>query len=122
MGPTRFIFSGSAHIEEAKQYLAFIAEPENIQYLVDNVPKFNTLPFTGVKDVYSDEISAFYAAYPNHGTVYQTSVKYVNPQWMEIGSELTAVLLGDESPEDMLKAIDRNRADQAQAAQDPAWK
>ena len=121
VGPTRFIFSGSAHIEEAKQYLAFLAEPENIQYLIDNVPKFNTLPFTGVKDVYSDEISAFYAAYPEHGTVYQTSVKYVNPQWMEIGSELTAVLLGDETPEDMLKAIDRNRADQALAAQDPAW-
>jgi len=121
VGPTRFIFSGSAHIEEAKKYLAFLAEPENIQYLIDNVPKFNTLPFTGAKDVYSDEISAFYAAYPEHGTVYQTSVKYVNPQWMEIGSELTAVLLGDETPEDMLKAIDRNRADQALAAQDPAW-
>jgi hypothetical protein len=40
---------------------------------------------------------------------------------MEIGNELTAVLLGDETPEEMLKAIDRNRADQAQAAQDPAW-
>ena len=121
VGPTRFIYSGSAHIEEAKQYLAFIAEPENLQFLIDNVPKFNTLPFSGVQDVYSDDISAFYAAYPNHGTVYQTSVKYVNPQWMEIGKELTAVILGDESAEDMLKNIDRNRADQAQAAQDPAW-
>ena len=121
VGPTRFIYSGSANIDAAKQYLAFIAEPENLQYLIDNVPKFNTLPFTTATDAYSDEISAFYAAYPDHGTVYQTSVKYVNPQWMEIGRELTAVLLGDETTEQMLKNIDRNRADQAAAAQDPAW-
>jgi raffinose/stachyose/melibiose transport system substrate-binding protein len=121
VGPTRFIYSGSDKIDAAKQYLAFIAQPENLQYQIDNVPKFNILPFSGVKDVYSAEISAFYAAYPDHGTVYQTCVKYVNPQWMEIGKELVAVILGDESPEDMLKNIDRNRADQAAAAQDPAW-
>ena len=121
VGPTRFIFSGSDKIDAAKQYLAFIADPENLQYLIDNVPKFNTLPFTGVKDVYSAEISAFYAAYPDHGTVYQTCVKYVNPQWMEIGKELVAVIQGDQSADDMLKNIDRNRADQAAAAQDPAW-
>ena len=121
VGPTRFIYSGSDKIDAAKQYLAFIADPENLQYQIDNVPKFNILPFSGVKDVYSAEISAFYAAYPDHGTVYQTCVKYVNPQWMEIGKELVAVILGDESAEDMLKSIDRNRADQAAAAQDPAW-
>ena len=121
VGPTRFIYSGSDKIDAAKQYLAFIADPENLQYQIDNVPKFNILPFSGVKDVYSAEISAFYAAYPDHGTVYQTCVKYVNPQWMEIGKELVAVILGDESAEDMLKNIDRNRADQAAAAQDPAW-
>ena len=121
VGPTRFIYSGSANQDAAKQYLAFIAEPENLQYLIDNVPKFNTLPFTGVQDKYSPEIQAFYAAYPDHGTVMQSAVKYVNPQWMEIGKEITAVILGDETPEQMLKNIDRNRADQAAAAKDPAW-
>ena len=121
VGPTRFVYAKSANKEAAKQYLAFIAEPENLQYLIDNVPKFNTLPFTGVQDKYSDEIKAFYAAYPDHGTVMQTAVKYVNPQWMEIGKEMTAVILGDESADQMLKNIDRNRADQAAAAQDPAW-
>lgn len=121
VGPTRFIYSGSPNADAAKQYLAFIAETENLQYLIDNVPKFNTLSFEGVVDAYSDEISAFYAAYPEHGTVYQTAVKYVNPQWTEVGRELVAVLLGDETSEQMLQNIDRNRADQAAAAQDPAW-
>ena len=121
VGPTRFIYSGSKNIDAAKQYLAFLAEPENIQYQIEKVGKFNTLPFTTAKDVYSDDISAFYAAYPEHGTVYQTAVNYVNPQWMEIGKFLVEVLQGDSTAEGMLKNIDRNRADQAAAAQDPAW-
>ena len=121
VGPTRFIYSGSANIDAAKQYLAFLAEPDNIQYQIEKVAKFNTLPFTTAKDAYSPEISAFYAAYPEHGTVYQTSVNYVNPQWMEIGKELIDVIQDVQSAEDMLKHIDRNRADQAAAAQDPAW-
>lgn len=121
VGPTRFIYSGSENIEAAKLYLAYMADPDNLQYLIDNVPKYNTLSISGANDKYSEEVKAFYAAYPNHGTVYQTAVKYVNPQWNEIGKELTAVILGDETSEQFLKNIDRNRNDQAVAAQDPAW-
>jgi raffinose/stachyose/melibiose transport system substrate-binding protein len=121
VGPSRFVYSGSANADAAKQYLAFLAQPENLQYMIDNVPKYNVLPFAGVQDVYSDEISAFYAAYPVHGTVYQTLVKYLNPQWMEIGKELTTMLQGDETAEQVLANIDRNRADQAIAASDPYW-
>lgn len=121
VGPTRFVYSGSENIDAAKQYLAYMATPENLQYLIDNVPKYNTLSISGAEDKYSEEIKAFYAAYPDHGTVYQTAVKYVNPQWTEIGKELTAVILGDETSEQFLKNIDRNRADQAVAAKDPAW-
>ncbi len=122
VGPSRFVYSGSPNADAAKQYLAYIAKPENLQYMIDNVPKYNTLPFSGVKDKYSDEIKSFYAAYPNHGTVYQTLVKYVNPQWMEIGKEMTAMLQGDETAEQVLANIDRNRADQAKAAGDEYWK
>ncbi|MBE0601903.1 MAG: extracellular solute-binding protein [Firmicutes bacterium] len=121
VGPSRFVYSGSANADAAKQYLAFLAQPENLQYMIENVPKYNTLPFTGVQDVYSDEISSFYAAYPVHGTVYQTLVKYLNPQWMEIGKELTAMLQGDITPEQVLMNIDRNRNDQAKAAGDANW-
>lgn len=121
VGPSRFIYSGSANIDAAKQYLAYIAKAENLQYLIDNVSKYNTLPFTGVQDKYSDIIKTFYSTYSNHGTVLQTTVKYVNPQWMEIGKEMTAMILGDESSDDVLKNIDKNRADQAAAAKDANW-
>lgn len=121
-GPARFVYSGSENAEAAKQYLEFLARPENLQYMIDNVPKFNTLPFDGVQDKYSDNIREFYAAYPEHGTVYQTAVKYVNPQWTEIGKEITNVILGQNDSMKMLQNIDKNRADQATAAGDEAWK
>ena len=46
-GPSKFIYSGSQHIDEAKQYLAFLMEPENLQYLLDNTPDFAALNFSG---------------------------------------------------------------------------
>lgn len=120
-GPSKFVYSGSRYIDEAKQYLAYIVKPENLQFLVDNTPRFNTLPFSGINDKYSDEIREFYNTYTNHGTVYQTQVKYLNPQWMDIGKDLEAMFINTARPQDVLNNIDRRRADAAAAAQDPAW-
>lgn len=120
-GPSRFIYSGSKNIDAAKQFLAYIAKQENLQYLIDNTPRYNTLPFSGLKDKYSDEIKKFYSTYTKHGTVYQTQIKYLNPQWMDMGKDLSAMFTGAMQPADVLKSIDKRRADAAKAAKDPAW-
>jgi raffinose/stachyose/melibiose transport system substrate-binding protein len=57
----------------------------------------------------------------HRGTVYQTAVNYVNPQWMDIGQDLTAMFTGDLEPQEVLVRIDERRAQLAQTAQDPAW-
>lgn len=121
VGPTRFVYSGSKNIDAAKQYLAFLAQPENLQYMVDNVAKFQSLPFSGITPKYAGTVKEFYDMYSEMGTVLQTSVKYVNPQWMEIGKEIVSVIQGTEDDMTMLGNIDKNRADQATAAQDAAW-
>jgi raffinose/stachyose/melibiose transport system substrate-binding protein len=121
VGPTRFVYSGSENADAAKQYLAFLAQPENLQYMIDNVDKFQSLPFSGVTPKYAGTVKEFYDAYSEKGTVLQTSVKYVNPQWMEIGKELVSVIQGSEDAAAMLTNIDTNRADQATAAKDTAW-
>jgi raffinose/stachyose/melibiose transport system substrate-binding protein len=121
VGPTRFVYSGSKNIDAAKQYLAFLAKSENLQYMIDNVPKFQNLPYSGVTPKYAGTIKEFYDTYTEKGTVLQTAVKYVNPQWMEIGKEIASVIQGTEDSATMLANIDKNRADQAQAAKDPAW-
>jgi raffinose/stachyose/melibiose transport system substrate-binding protein len=123
-GPTKFIYSGSLHIDEAKQYFDFLTRPENLQYLIDNTPEMNTLPFTGVQSKLLPSQQAFLDSFASdqRGTVYQTAVKYVNPQWMDIGQDLVAMFINDIKPVDVLKNIDKRRTDMAEVAQDPAWK
>jgi raffinose/stachyose/melibiose transport system substrate-binding protein len=122
-GPTKFIYSGSPYIEQAKQYFDFLTQPENLQYMIDNTPTMQTLPFEGLdlQPKLLPNQEAFLNEHSDRGTVYQTAVNYVNPQWMDIGKDLTALVTGAMQPEDVLESIDKRRADFAQAAQDPAW-
>jgi raffinose/stachyose/melibiose transport system substrate-binding protein len=122
-GPTKFIYSGSQHIAEAKQYFNFLLQPENMQYFVDNTPRMLTLPFPGVKNKFTPELQDFFEAHKDkRGTVYQTAVNYVNPQWMDIGKDLVSMFNGSLKPEDLLKNIDQRRSDMAKTAKDPNWK
>jgi len=121
-GPTKFIFSGSQHITEAKQYLDFLTQPENLQYLLDKSADMTSLPFTGVKSKLSKDQQDFLDSQTKRGTVYQTAVNYVNPQWMDIGTDLTAMFTGAMEPKDVLAGIDKRRAELAKAAKDAAWK
>ena len=121
-GPTHFIYSGSQHIDEAKQYFNFLTQPENLQYTIDNTPRFMTLPFPGLKSKFTPELQAFFDAHTDkRGTVYQTAVSYVNPQWMDIGKDLVSMFTGAMTPEDELKSIDQRRAEMATTAKDSAW-
>jgi raffinose/stachyose/melibiose transport system substrate-binding protein len=49
-------------------------------------------------------------------------VNYVNPQWMDVGTDLTAMFTGAITQEGVLENIDQRRADMATAAGDAAWK
>jgi raffinose/stachyose/melibiose transport system substrate-binding protein len=123
-GPTKFIYSGSEHIDEAKQYFDFLTRPENLQYLIDNDPATRTLPFSDDLEfnlLPSQQAFLDSFAPENRGTVYQTAVNYVNPQWMDIGQDLTAMFTGAIEPQDVLANIDERRAQLAQAARDAAW-
>ena len=121
-GPSKFIFSGSKNTENAKKYIEFLAQPENLQYMIDNEASFNSLPFSGLESSYSPEIQEAMAKYKDgKNTVYQQSLKYVNPQWMDIGKDLTSYRMGETDAAGVLESIDSRRADQAGAAKDANW-
>jgi raffinose/stachyose/melibiose transport system substrate-binding protein len=120
--PTKFIWSKSQHIDEAKRFLAFLAQPDSLQYLVDNEPRFLGINFSDIKGKWTADQQAFLDTYPAKTSVYQTDVTYVNPQWMDIGKDMTAMFTGKSTPADVMKSVDSRRQQQATAASDPAWK
>lgn len=120
-GPSKFVYSKGKHIDAAKQYLAFLAQPENLQFLIDNTPSFTNLNFLGLKDKYTDAQKELFAAYPKKGTDIQNIVSYVNPQWMDMGKDIAAMFAGSMEPDDILNNIDKRRAEMAKVAKDPAW-
>lgn len=120
-GPSRFIYSGSKNADAAKKYLEFMASDESLAYMTENVGKFNQLPYKNAPSAYSDVVQDFYDRYPEKIAVFQASVKYFNPQWMEMGTNLSAMFLGEMTPDEVLQDIDKLRAEQAEAASDAAW-
>jgi len=121
--PSKFISSSSKHIEEAKQYFSFLSQPENMQYYLDHEPKFTTLNFPGIQSKFNAEQQAFFDTYGKKtGTVYQTAITYVNPQWMDIGKDMSSMMIKQLTPKEILKNIDKRREQQAKTAKDPNWK
>jgi raffinose/stachyose/melibiose transport system substrate-binding protein len=119
--PSKFIYSGSENIDAAKAYFEFLTRPENLQHTVDTEEQFVLLTFDGVTAELTADQQAFVDAYPEQGTVLQTAVNYVNPQWIEMGQDIVAMFTGAATPEEVLQTIDSRRADMARAADDPGW-
>lgn len=120
-GPARFVYSGSEHSKEALMYMEYMASDSSLAYLTENVPKFNKLAYSNAPTAYVGPVKEFYDTYTKQATVYQTAVKYVNPQWTEMGASLSAMFVGEMTPEEVLSEIDKLRAEQAKAASDAAW-
>lgn len=121
-GPARFIYSGTQNLTEALKYFDFLASEESLSYLTAQVPKYNKLPFNNAPITYSPSIQEFYSRYPDSQVVYQTAVKYVNPQWAEIGNDISRMLAGEISAEQVLESIDKRRREQAIIDGDLSWK
>ena len=120
-GPAKFIYSKSQHVDQAKQYLDFLMQPENLQYLLDNTPEFASLPFTGLKSKWDAAQTDFLNTYAAKGLVYQDVVNYLNPQWIDMGKDMVSMFTGSMTPADVMASIDQRRTEMATTAKDPAW-
>lgn len=120
-GPAKFIYAKSAHIEEAKQFLAYLMQPENLQYLLDNTPQFVSLPFSGLTPKWDAAQTEFLDTYEAKTIVYQDVVNYLNPQWMDLGKDMVAMFTGSMTAQDVMTSIDQRRTELATTAGDPAW-
>ncbi len=120
--PTKFVYKGGPHVAGALEYLDFLAEPQNLNYMIRHTSTFLTLDFSGVKSKWSPAQAAFFKQYQlSPIATYQVSVNYANPQWGNVATDITAMFTGQLTPLQVLKNIDMRRAQEAQEAGDPHW-
>ena len=115
-----FINKDSKYVEEAKQFFEFLAKPENLQKRLDGQPELSALCWPEIKSKYSDEDQKFLDSLTKANVV-QTSVNYIDSQWMDVGKDLEAMYTGAMTPQDVLDTILRRRTEQAELQKDPGW-
>lgn len=120
-GPSKFVYKDGKHVAEAKQFLAYLADQDNLQYYLDNTPRFTELPFEGITPKSNRVLDEVKAGIKQDGTVLQAGVAYVDPQWMDIGQDLMSIFTGNMDPKQLLENMDKRRNQQANALNDPAW-
>jgi raffinose/stachyose/melibiose transport system substrate-binding protein len=121
-GPSKLVYKQGAHVAAAEEYLNFLGETANLNYLIAHEPTVVTYPWKGVKAKWTPEQKAFEAKYkPSPSPVGQVSINYDNPQWGSIGTDMVAMFTGAYTPLQVLQNIDTRRAQQAHAAGDPHW-
>lgn len=115
-----FINKESKYTEEAKQFFEFLARPENLQKRLEGQPELNALCWPEVESKYSEEDQAFIDSLEKANVV-QTSVNYIDSQWMDVGKDLEAMYTGAMTPEDVVNTIAKRRNEQAELQRDPGW-
>lgn len=115
-----FINKDSKYTEEAKLFFEFLARPENLQKRLDGQPELSALCWPEITSKYTQEDQAFLDSLKKANVV-QTSVNYIDSQWMDVGKDLEAMYTGASTPEQVLQIIIDRRTEQAKLQKDPGW-
>ena len=115
-----FINKDSKNKEEAKQIFDFLARPENLQKRLNGQPELSALCWPEITSKYTKEDQAFLDSLTKANVV-QTSVNYIDSQWMDVGKDLEGMYTGALTPEEVLKTIMERRTEQAKLQKDPGW-
>lgn len=115
-----FINKNSKHIDEAKQFFAFLARHENLEKRLDGETRLSELCWPEIPSRYSKEHTDFIDSYPK-APVVQISVNYIDNQWMDVGKDLESMFIGAYTPEQVLESVMKRRTEMALLQRDPAW-
>lgn len=115
-----FINKDSKHADEAKAFFEFLAKPENLKKRLEGQPELNALCWPEVETKYTEEDQAFLDSLEKANVV-QTSVNYIDSQWMDVGKDLESMYTGAMTPDDVVKSIAQRRNEQAELQKDEGW-
>lgn len=127
-GPTMFGYEKTEHPELVKEFFNFVTTTESLQEILDNSPVYTNLDVTDEKleqkwlpaeEEFMNQITDEQKATP----VLQTGTKYTNDYWNQFGQDMVGFCQGTiKDANDVLKNMDKNRAEAAKTAKDENWK
>lgn len=115
-----FINKESKHVAEAKQFFEFLATHENLQKRFDGQIDIASMCWPEISTRFSEEENAYIKS-KETARVIQTSVNYIDNQWMDVGKDLESMFIGASTPEQVLQTIMNRRNEQAKLQRDPGW-
>lgn len=115
-----FINKDSKYIKEAKLFFSFLAKKENLEKRFIGQPDLNALCWPEIPTRYKADENAYIDSHQK-ARVVQTSVNYIDNQWMDIGKDLESMFIGASTPQDVLNIIMNRRNNQAKLQRDPGW-
>lgn len=115
-----FINKDSKYVEEAKLFFAFLARKENLEKRFEGQPDLNALCWPEIPTRFKPEENEYIDSLEKANVV-QTSVNYIDNQWMDIGKDLESMFIGASTPEEVLQTIMNRRNNQAKLQRDPGW-
>lgn len=116
-----FISSTSEHIEEAKEFFRYLAQPEVLQERLDGDPQSLALCWPEIETRYPQNYIDYLDSMPQD-LVMQVAVKYTGAQWNDTGKDIAAMYTGALTPEEVLQNISDRRDDEAMLQGDENWK
>ena len=115
-----FANAKSKNKDEAVKFFRYLAKKDVLQKRLDGDPNALQLCWPEIKPKYPQSYIDYIATLKK-ATVVQVGVKYVDPQWMDVGKDIAAMYAGAMTPDDVMNSISKRRDDQAKLQKDPAW-
>ncbi|UFT98387.1 ABC transporter substrate-binding protein [Radiobacillus kanasensis] len=110
----------SEHKEEILEFFRWMTKHENLQRVFDGGEGNLTICWPEIESKLTPEYLEYEEAHEK-GTVMQAAVKYIDPQFMDVGKDISGMFAGSLTPEEVLENIDKRRAEQAKVLNDSAW-
>ena len=115
-----FANAKSENKDEAVKFFRYLAQAQVLQKRLDGDPNSLQLCWPEIKPKYPQSYIDYIATLKK-ATVVQVGVKYIDPQWMDVGKDIAAMYSGAMTPDDVMNSISKRRDDQAKLQKDPAW-
>ncbi len=112
-------YAGSDHLDEVLQYFRFITSPERVQAYYDNSSDLNVPSMAGITYSPTAAVESLNEITREEGIGIEGLCLYYDP--MSLGKYIQSMFLGAMTPEQILAAMDADRAITARAAGDPNW-